>query len=161
MSLDYAHVSGEASKSSDEPFVEGDLYEVSGVHIEPIALYTGNGIFKGVYIESRQTSQDGSNVTSLRIGEEHAKLFRPSKTLIVHGSHPEKISPDELTDKSKFTRKIVRLVADYYLRNPLDQVKDGYLSKESLKFKAGQLALINAMLESNSSEIGPDGSASF
>lgn len=143
-------------------FAEGELYEVSGIHIEPVALYLGAGVFRGIYIESRQSLNNRSDeILSVRIGEEHSKLFRPSKTLIVHGKHPEEISPREIETPPVFTNKLIRLVSDYYRNLTTEQMDDRYLDKDSLEFKIGQLAMINSLIEKDEVVINQVGSVAI
>lgn len=85
----------------------GAVYEVAGMHIEPIAVYVGNGVFKGLHLEQR------GEVNSVRLGiEEHHDLQagRTAMPLKRFGQAP----PELLEDQSGLLKYLIDEVCVFY-----------------------------------------------
>lgn len=109
----------------------GELYIISGIQLEPIATYAGDGWFRGLYFELRP------GVRSIRIGQEEHYQREPGKTVrpITHLAELEQLESD---DTVLFMKTLLGLLSVYYHCQTEDDV-----SAEQSNFLQHKLQLIH------------------
>ena len=85
----------------------GAVYEVAGMNIEPIAVYIGEGFFKGVHIEQR------GDVFSLRLSIEEHRDLQAGKTALPLQKVGQ-ISPETMQDHSELLKYLIDEVCVFY-----------------------------------------------
>jgi hypothetical protein len=85
----------------------GAVYEVAGMNIEPVAVYIGEGLFKGVHIEER------GNVFSLRLSIEEHHDLHPGKTALPL-QRVGHVSPEKMQDNSALMKYLIDEVCVFY-----------------------------------------------
>ncbi len=85
----------------------GAVYEGAGMNIEPIAVYIGEGFFKGIHIEQR------SGVFSLRLSIEEHRDLQAGKTALPLQKVGH-ISSETMQNNSELMRYLIDEVCVFY-----------------------------------------------
>ena len=85
----------------------GAVYEVAGMNIEPVAVYIGEGFFKGVHIEQR------AGVYSLRLSIEEHHDLQPGKTALPL-QRVSQVSPETMQNHAELLKYLVDEVCVFY-----------------------------------------------
>ena len=126
-------IESDASRSSVIAELEkdgpGGIYAVNGAQLEPVAMYAGGGLFKGLYLEVRP------GVRSLRVGFEEVKGLDLGQTLLVHSKIETK--PVDLEDRVTFITEITQQIIKYYMdpENGADVYSDEFRKHKLGLFK--------------------------
>lgn len=106
----------------------GAVYAVSGIQIEPVSVYVGDGWFRGVYIEDRP------GVRTLRVGREEHHDRKPGKTLLPL----ERLGamPDSIYDEpAALVPLLVGQIRDYYGELQAQHNNSYHLTPEEIEAK--------------------------
>ena len=85
----------------------GAVYEVAGMNIEPVAVYVGEGLFKGVHIEQR------AGVYSLRLSIEEHRDLQAGKTAFPL-QRVGQVSPETMQNHAELLKYLIDEICVFY-----------------------------------------------